>query len=209
MSFTEFVEKARKVHGNKYEYVEASYTKSEAKLTIICPEHGPFTQQGGSHLATRGCPSCARIRTNNAHNISFEEFLRRARAAHGEKYQYVKSSYTVSDNKLTIICPKHGPFQQSGYSHMQGRGCDKCAHEKMAEKRKMPFAEFVRSARAVHGDKYEYDESSFMGAQDKMIIRCPKHGVFSQRAYSHIKGSGCQQCGHEKSIRTKMRQSKG
>jgi hypothetical protein len=53
-----FVEKAKLVHGNKYNYSKVVYTKSKNKVVIICPKHGEFRQTPSDHLQSRGCPSC-------------------------------------------------------------------------------------------------------------------------------------------------------
>lgn len=54
----QFLEKARAVHGDKYGYSQAVYESSQKKVTIICPKHGAFRQQAGSHLRGVGCPLC-------------------------------------------------------------------------------------------------------------------------------------------------------
>lgn len=47
-----------KVHGNKYDYSKSEYIDSYKKVTIICPEHGEFSQLALSHLRGIGCPKC-------------------------------------------------------------------------------------------------------------------------------------------------------
>ena len=37
-----FIEKARKIHGDKYDYSKVEYTKSREKIIVICKEHGLF-----------------------------------------------------------------------------------------------------------------------------------------------------------------------
>lgn len=62
---------------------------------------------------------------------------------------------------------------------------------------------FIRLAREVHGDKYNYDKSIYVKAKDKVIITCPIHGEFEQRPQDHIlKGCGCPKCKVEKIIQT-------
>ena len=62
---------------------------------------------------------------------------------------------------------------------------------------KMTTAGFVEKARHVHGDKYDYSQTIYTGARDKLKIVCPKHGVFEQQACSHLQGCGCRKCGRE------------
>jgi len=55
----QFIERAKLVHGDKYDYSLSNYIKSRLKVTIICKEHGIFEQKANNHLNNRGCPSCA------------------------------------------------------------------------------------------------------------------------------------------------------
>ena len=57
--------------------------------------------------------------------------------------------------------------------------------------------EFISKARAIHGDKYIYDEFEYVNAVAKGKIICPKHGVFLQSANVHLKGHGCPKCASE------------
>ena len=46
----DFILKAQKVHGNKYDYRKTNYIAAIKKIVIICPEHGEFLQQPNNHL---------------------------------------------------------------------------------------------------------------------------------------------------------------
>ena len=63
-----------------------------------------------------------------------EKFVELARAKHGDTYDYSSTVYVKSNLKLTIICRIHGEFSQSGSNHIQGHGCDKCAHLKTKQR---------------------------------------------------------------------------
>ena len=54
----EFIEKAKLIHGNKYDYSKVNYIDSKTKVCIICPIHGEFWQNTSSHLRGCGCKSC-------------------------------------------------------------------------------------------------------------------------------------------------------
>ena len=56
----EFIKKAKKVHGDKYDYSKVNYIGSKIEVTIICPEHGEFWQTPANHKKGHGCPMCAR-----------------------------------------------------------------------------------------------------------------------------------------------------
>lgn len=59
LSTEDFIERAKEVHGNKYDYSKVDYKSLESKVTIICPIHGEFEQRADSHLFQKsGCPKC-------------------------------------------------------------------------------------------------------------------------------------------------------
>lgn len=38
----DFKERAKLIHGNRYDYSKVDYVNSGTKVCIICPEHGEF-----------------------------------------------------------------------------------------------------------------------------------------------------------------------
>lgn len=126
----QWIEKARLVHGNKYDYSKVIYSKSSEKVCIICPEHGEFFQIATEHLKGKGCPRCGHITKGIKHSSNIEEFVTKARRIHGEKYDYSKAVYLGIHNKIQIICPQHGPFEQEANSHLHGIGCPRCSQSK-------------------------------------------------------------------------------
>ena len=118
-----YLEKVKIVHNNKYDYSEINYTTQHEKIKIICPIHGEFFQQAQAHLRGEGCPKCT---TYPFKKRTLKEFIDRANKIHNDKYDYTKSIYITSKDKIEIICPKHGTFWQTPDDHIQGKGCQKC-----------------------------------------------------------------------------------
>jgi hypothetical protein len=59
MTTKEFVKAASNIHRNKYDYSKVLYgNNTQAKVAIICPKHGRFTQSPNKHLSGRGCRKC-------------------------------------------------------------------------------------------------------------------------------------------------------
>lgn len=123
-----FVNKAREVHGDKYDYSLVEYTTDDTKVPIICSEHGVFWQTPNKHLNNRGCPKCGRERTRLASLKDKEWFVAKANEVHNNKYTYEHLVYTNTHDKMTITCPTHGDFEQSGDAHLAGHGCPKCGN---------------------------------------------------------------------------------
>lgn len=55
----QFIEEAKVLHGDKYDYSKTIYTGALGKVTIICPEHGEFEQIASNHISKSGCPHCS------------------------------------------------------------------------------------------------------------------------------------------------------
>ena len=122
MTTKDFIEKARKVHGNKYDYNKVEYINNHTKVCIICPIHGEFWQKPNSHVDDKnGCPKCIKNYKSNS-----GDFIEKARKIHGDKYDYSKVEYKNAITKVCIICPKHGEFWQKPNDHLSGYGCAKC-----------------------------------------------------------------------------------
>ena len=61
--------------------------------------------------------------------LTTEEFIAKAKAVHGDRYDYSKVEYVNASTKVCIICKKHGEFWQRPSHHTDGRGCSKCASD--------------------------------------------------------------------------------
>ena len=128
--------------------------------------------------------------------LTTPEFIRRAKIVHGDKYAYDKVIYQTAKIKVTITCLIHGDFLQGASDHLTGRGCQKCAVKKRADKLKSSQDEFIKKAKKVHGNKYNYDQTIYKGANEEVIINCPIHGDFKQQATYHLNG-GCKECAND------------
>ena len=195
-STTIFVEKAKRVHGDKYDYSNVNYVDSVTPVSIVCPEHGAYKQRPAMHLEGKGCPICAQNRVRKALSDTQESFVEKARLKHGDKYDYSFSEYKGSEVKLRIICPIHGVFWQTPHSHLSGQECPSCGRLKSISSRRKGLQYFLEQARAVHGDKYDYSKiCSIVNRREKVCIICPIHGEFWQTPYNHtLQKQGCPKC---------------
>ena len=192
-----FIIKAKEIHGDKYDYSKVIYNNSDKKVTIICPEHGEFEQTPANHTHSsnkRGCPKCGLITRANKRKLTTEEFIKRAKEIHGDKYDYSKVGYINSTKKVIIICPKHGEYYMAPsniiYQH-NGQGCPKCSGFHRTTE------EFIHRAKEIHGDKYDYSKVEYTGCNNKVTIICKKHGYFKQLPNGHFNSYGCIDCANE------------
>ena len=117
----EFIKKANETHRGKYNYDKVEYNGALTKVCIICPEHGEFWQLPSSHKRGIGCPKCS-----GCYVPTTEEWIIASNKVHNDKYDYTKVNYVKCVDKVCIICPKHGEFEQTPLNHIQGHGCPKC-----------------------------------------------------------------------------------
>lgn len=120
-----FIEKARKVHGEKYDYTKVEYKNNSTDVIIICPKHGAFKQRPANHLNGRGCPYCSGVRMN------LQSFLEKARDTHGDTYDYSLVSEYNYYKKITVICKKHGKYEVLPSAHLSGCICPQCNRENL------------------------------------------------------------------------------
>jgi len=125
------------------------------------------------------------------------DFIQRAKKIH------LKRNYDYSliidlknlNEKVSIICPKHGEFKQKASHHLNGSICKKCSYEERYEKNSLSFEDFEKRAKEANKDKYVYVYKQIKNCKEKVSIICPKHGEFKQSVGAHLSGQGCPDCG--------------
>ena len=174
-----FLEKALELHGDKYDYSSVDYVNSKLKIIIICKKHGEFLQTPNCHLMGQGCPLCALDNKRDraeANRLTTEEFITRAKNIHGDLYDYSMVDYKSYHNKVTICCSKHGKFEQTPASHLGGRGCIKCYHNKFAKDQTLT-EDVVFNIAKTKFPSYDFSESCYKGRNSTTKVICPNHGV--------------------------------
>jgi hypothetical protein len=181
----EFIEKARRVHGDKYDYSKVEYINNGTLICIICPKHGEFWQTPHKHLQGRRCFKCY----HDDRTLTTEEFIEKAKQIHRDKYDYSKVNYVNVYTKICIICPKHGEFWQKPNNHLQGKGCPYCSGNMKSD-----LKEFIKGAKKVHDNFYDYSKVEYVNSKTKVCIICPEHGEFWQKPNNHLNGQCCPIC---------------
>ena len=192
----QFIEKARKIHGDKDDYSQVEYIDAKTKVKIICTEHGEFYISPNKHLIGQRCKMCSRKEFSKAQTLTTEQFIEKAKKIQGDKYDYSKVNYINSQIKICIICPEHGEFWQIPNSHLQGNGCPICATNNRSMKQTLTTEQFIEKAKQIHGNKYDYSKVVYVNNHTKVCIICPEHGEFWQTPHKHtISKHGCPACG--------------
>lgn len=201
LTITEFIKRAKSLHGDKYNYDKIKHLFEKDKITIICNKHNKeFEQNVYKHLKGHGCPDCG-IETRTVNNtMSKQDFILKASEIHKYKYNYDKVIYITGKDKVIITCPTHGDFLMSPANHKhktKPQGCRDCSG-----KTKWTLDKFIAKSIEIHKDEngnqlYDYSKVKFTTINDHVEIICNKHESFSQRPAKHLKGQKCKYCSIE------------
>ena len=128
-----------------------------------------------------------------------KEFIRKGLSKWGDRFDYSKTEYVRTKDKVIITCLKngHGRFEITPDNFLARGRCPKCGEESRARKRSSSTEKFIEDSRKVHGDKYVYEKTKYTGAEVPVIITCSIHGDFKQTPHNHLSGCGCPSCGIE------------
>ena len=192
LTLNEFIERAKVIHDNKYDYSQTQYKNGRTKVKIMCLEHGVFEQLAQSHLQGSGCKKCGESNRPCREDMVKDtaSFIRKACIIHGDTYDYSQVIYVSHDAKVEIICKTHGSFYQTPGNHNQGSGCLKCSIQSYTGTTET----FIQDAIIIHEGAYDYSHVSYVNNSTKVEIGCFKHGYFQQTPNSHLMGEGCYDC---------------
>jgi len=202
MSQSEFIHKAKEVHGDRYGYDKVEYVRSHSKVIITCSEHGDFEQRPTGHLKGRGCRDCGINQRALKRSIPPEEYIRLVR----EKFphlDYGETKYPGMDKgNITVRCPVHGRFSTDPSYHLSSavHGCRKC----YAFSKRLKAEDLIKNFKQIHGDTYTYDlvainrQSETPSWHQTVKIGCKQgHGYFFQTPAMHYyEKHGCPDCGY-------------
>lgn len=195
LTTAEWIEKAKAVHGDRYDYSAVVYESAKKSVLASCKEHGAWDCQPSNHVRlARGCPECGGSKKKTT-----EDFVLAARRVHGEKYDYSLCEYTNSHTNLSIMCPVHGVFQQSPTAHLSGQGCRSCGN---TERLGRNFDNSLETVKERIADSscglVSLIEGSFSNINSEAEFVCRKHGRFNRLVNTALySGRPCLLCWHE------------
>ena len=191
----DFIEAAKQLHGNKYDYSSVKYTNAHSKVKVYCSKHDRewLTTWHTHIIGQHGCRSCG-----NEKNIAVKDVIARFQDIHGDLYDYsLYKSWGGWHKIIEVKCKKHNGhiFHPTPASHFYLKtGCDLCGNIQKSVKNLKPQEEFIRQAKIIHGDRFDYSKAIYKGDQKYLTIICDDHKEFDQRADHHLGGSGCTDC---------------
>lgn len=152
-----FILKANKIHNNRYSYNKTKYVRNRDKIIITCPEHGDFEQIARYHLDGNGCKNCQ----YDEFRLDRENFINKSKKIHEDKYDYSLVVYKNQTTEVSIICDKHGIFNQRPHNHINNHGCPICKLSKGEKK--------IRKFLLLNNIKFE-SQKKFNGCVNKRFL---------------------------------------
>jgi len=133
-----------------------------------------------------------------------EEIIQKFNLIHN-KYDYSLVKYVNANTKIKIICPIHGVYEQVPCHHLNGHGCKQCSDTQNGYNSRYTKDTFIKNADEIHNNKYDYSLVDYIGANKKIRIICPIHGIFEQTPSAHINNKqGCAKCANNVKLTTEQ-----
>ena len=193
-----FIKYAKQIYGMQYGYTKTVYKASREKVTITCNRCSKdFETTANNFLRGRGCPHCRAERLSEKFRQPKEEFIKRAREIHGDKYDYSKVVYKNNRTPVTIVCNTCGSeCAVLPSNHLRGKGCKKCGYIKQVSSVIDKHEKlFLTKAKELYNDRYDYSHDKYLNSEKKIKILCKKHNIFfKQTPVGHLHSSGCPLC---------------
>ena len=189
----QFIEEAKLVHGNKYDYSSIQYKGCGEKIIVSCKKHNiTFNILARNFLIGHtSCKECIAELKRKQFAKTTEQFIEEAKLIHGDKYNYDLVEYKNNSTKVKIFCNNCKEyFYQTPAKHIDRKhGCDKCGGTA-----NLTLEEFIKRSNLIFNNKYDYSKTKFKTTSDSVIIICPAHGEFKQLINNHLSGHGCKYC---------------
>lgn len=184
----EYFNKARNIHGDKYDYSKSEYINASTNITIKCNKcNNNFKQIAKNHLKNYGCNPCY-----NYQCITTKQYIEKAKNIHGEKYDYSEVNYINSITHINLKCNKcNKKYTQNPSTHLKLENCSWCG-----PKKHMNTELFIKKAKEIYGDKYDYTEVNYINANTHIIIKCNGcNKKYKQVSRSHLQNNEvCEKC---------------
>ena len=189
-----FLERATAMYP-EYDFSKAIYKSREVYVMVSCPVHGDFKIRPRTLLSgekgqkPHGCWKCNNLIPPYEKEPILDTFKNRMHELYADKYTFVWSDFKNKQSMIRFTCKEHGEQRRSVTGLLDGKGCAYCNG-------KFYPPDWIKNARAVHGEKYEYDESRPpRTTSDYIRYKCPVHGWQESRYGCHVQqGCGCALC---------------
>jgi len=189
-SHADFIKKCEEKHPNKLDYSKTKYINQKTPAIFICKACNTEFKRDPAHMLGggrgHGCIVC-----NGGVKDDLSTFIAKAKATHGDKYNYHLVEYTNSLTKVKIECDKGHIFEQTPNHHIGGDGCRKCRGYYRN------IDDFISLSKEKFGDLFDYSNAVFVDMKTRLTLICKKGHEFNAVPEIHLREKslgGCIEC---------------
>lgn len=166
----DFILKSKEIHGDKYDYSLVEYVNNNTKVKILYNDI-IYEQLPSNHLKGFKC--------ENIKGLTQEDFIKKSEEIHGDKYDYSLVNFKNVRGKIQLIY-NGDIYEQLAYAHLQGKSPEMAPF-------KITRLEFIKRAKVVHGNIFDYSLVKCDGINNKVKIIYDKR-IYEQVASDHLSG---------------------
>lgn len=178
MTKEEFLNRARNIHGYKYQYIDIkNKILLKDNITIKFGDY-LYTQNVNKHLSGK-CPE------KSTPKKTTEQFIKESVEIWQDRFDYSETIYYGSLNPVRLFDKKRGVFiEQNASLHLRGH-----------EPKSMKSEEFINKSKLVSDFLYLYDKCYYKNITSNVVLTCPLHGDFIINPFEHLNyGNSCKNC---------------
>jgi len=127
-SLVDFINESKYIYGDCHNYDYVDYVNCKTKVKLFCNIHQIYFEKiPVDYFDGSSCPECMKNSFHTKMSITTDQFIERAIAVHGIRYDYSKVNYLGSQINILIRCKTHNTwFNQTPNNHISGKGCSEC-----------------------------------------------------------------------------------
>ena len=199
------IERAKLLHGNKFDYSLVKDTTTNQEIDIICPVHGLFTQKLGTHLTGRGCRYCYYERGEKLID-KYPEIYAQLDQKESKLPDTLSAFTNLSINSNHVLfwkCPKNHSYKMAVSDRVRGRGCPYCSNRKT-----LPGFNTLADLHPNIASEWDYEKNFPLTPKDvlpksgkKVWWQCKQRHQWKTTILNRVKdGTGCPYCSGNRAI---------
>ena len=179
---------------------DSIYTSARENIRVYCLKHGAFEKVASALLkdnrSKHPCPKCVKEILAEEVIAAWPDYLEKIKnAVDCSDLDFSQVEYKGSQEKIEIICKKHGSFKAIPASMLNKKsGCPKCGQ---SNRTKLGASKILDRLREVHGETYNFEIPEDAVRQTKIKYVCSKHGSKFAKIDALLQGKGCRDCAVE------------
>ncbi|MDG1272297.1 MAG: helicase-related protein [Flavobacteriaceae bacterium] len=153
---------------NDFDYSQVEYKNAHTNIKVICKIHGEFFPSPQSFIRGSGCMKCYKESRVGKSKFNQNDIINEFKKVHGNRYNYSKVKFLTNNEKIIIVCSKHGEFLQAPKQHKKGAGCPACAGN-IKFNTEIYLKELKN--RGFWNNNYDYSEVNYVSMKKLIKIR--------------------------------------